>query len=109
LLSEILLHGHPEDRRDERVLMLEVSAEATRNPAVAAIVQDAHRRVAEQAVALFKKRHPHLSDQQANACVYFVGALVDGTALRRVNGLTADDETLSKLYRDVITLALEKR
>ena len=107
--SELLVHGHQDDNRDDFVLMLEVSAEATRNPAVAAIVQDAHQRVRAQAVAMFKRTHSHLTDQQASACVEFFGALAEGCAFRRVNGLVSKDEALGKLYKDVIASALAKQ
>jgi hypothetical protein len=89
--------------------MMEVNAEATRNPAVAAIVQDAHRRLRVQAVALFRKTHPHLTEAQAGACVDFFGALAEGCAFRRAVGLGREDKMLGRLYKEVITLALGKQ
>jgi AcrR family transcriptional regulator len=108
-LSRILLHGHQDDSRDDHVLMMEVNAEATRNPAVAAIVQDAHRRLRVQAVVLFRKTHPHLTEAQAGACVDFFGALAEGCAFRRAVGLGREDKMLGRLYKEVITLALGKQ
>jgi AcrR family transcriptional regulator len=108
-LARILLHGHQDDSRDDQVLMMEVSAEATRNPEVAAIVKDAHRRLRIQAVAMFRRVHGHLTEQQAGACVDFFGALADGSAFRRTTGLGREDKALSKLYKDVIALALSER
>ena len=108
-LSRALLFGHPTENRDVSVLMLEIGAEATRNPAVAAIVLDAHRRVRVQAVAMFRKAHRHLSEQQAGACVDLLGALTEGCASQRVTGVGREDKALGKLYKEVIELALAKR
>jgi AcrR family transcriptional regulator len=111
-LSKVLLHGHDgsgDDGHEDHVLMLEVSAEATRNPAVAAIVQEAHRRIREQAVAMFKRTHSYLTEQQASACVDFIGALAEGCAFRRVNGLASQERALGRLFKDVIAVALTKK
>lgn len=94
------LHGA--DEHNDRILLLEVTAEATRNAAVAEIVREADRRLHSQAVALMRATHPELSEEEATARVEFIIVLSEGTAFRRVTQQRADPAVLEALYRDVI-------
>ena len=90
------------DDRDDRALLLEVTAEATRNPAVADIVRAADRRLHTLAVATVRADYPALSEADAAARVEFIATLAEGTAFRRVTDQMADPEVLTALYREVI-------
>lgn len=87
---------------EDRALLLEVTAEATRNPAVAEIVRKADRRLHAQAMAAVRVDYPELSEREAAARVEFVAVLSEGTAFRRATEQPADVATLEALYREVI-------
>lgn len=91
-----------DDDRSERVLLLEITAEATRNVAVAEIVRAADRRLRGQAVDLVRTRYPELSEQEAAARVEFVKVLSEGSAFRSVTEQIADPALLESIYRDVL-------
>lgn len=90
------------DDRDDRALLLEVTAEATRNPTVADIVRAADRRLHALALATVQADYPELSHAEAAARVEFIATLAEGTAFRRVTDQMADPEVLAALYGDVI-------
>jgi len=91
---------------DDRALLLEVTAEATRNPHVAGIVRKADRKLHAQAVKTVRQDHPGLNDKQISARVEFMAVLYEGTAFRRVTDQLADARELASLYRKVIDLLL---
>jgi AcrR family transcriptional regulator len=95
-------HCSSEDERDERVLLLEITAEATRNPAVAEIVRSADRRLRAQAVEMVCAKHPELTRDEAAARVEFVAVLSEGSAFRSVTEQIAAPELLEGIYRDVL-------
>lgn len=88
--------------RDDRALLLEVTAEATRNPTVAAIVREADHRLHAQALATVRADYPGLSEADAAARVEFMATLSEGTAFRRVTDQIADPQLLTALYQAVI-------
>lgn len=91
-----------EDERGDRILLLEVTAEATRNPAVAEIVREADRRLHRQAVALVCAEYPELTEQEAAARVEFFAVLSEGTAFRGITEQSVDPALLETLYRDAL-------
>jgi AcrR family transcriptional regulator len=101
VLARRFVEGMEDDSREDRVLMLEVSAEATRNEAVAEIAREADRRVRTQAVNAIRSQFPEFNDTAAAATFDFFAALSEGTALRRVSGLRCDEGALTDLYRRI--------
>jgi AcrR family transcriptional regulator len=91
-----------EEERSERVLLLEITAEATRNPAVADIVREADRRLRGQAVALVRANYPELNEEEAAARVEFVTVLSEGSAFRTITEDVASPVLLESLYREVL-------
>jgi len=79
-------------------LTLEVLAEASRNPKVAAILQaaDAQERVYAQAM-LDRSRRPEWSDAEFEARCEAVGLLFDGMIIRAVNHPDTDREPLARV------------
>ena len=79
-------------------LTLEVLAEASRNPKVAAILQaaDAQERVYAQAM-LNRSRRPEWSDAEFQARCEAVGLLFDGMVIRAVNHPDTDREPLARV------------
>lgn len=96
-------HVHAsEEERSERVLLLEITAEATRNPVVAEITRAADRRLRSQAVELVRGDYPELSEQEAAVRVEFASVLAEGSAFRSVNEQIAEPALLESIYRDVL-------
>lgn len=93
------------DEHSDRVLLLEITAEATRNAAVAEIVREADRRILSQAVEIVSADYPELSEAEVIARVEFLAVLSEGTAFRRLTQQRADPVVLEALYRDVIDKA----
>ncbi|MEQ9886535.1 TetR/AcrR family transcriptional regulator [Pectobacterium zantedeschiae] len=85
-------------REDDRALMLEVTAEATRNARIAAILQDADNRLFQQACTMMARHYPQFTHAQIAARVEMMATLTEGTAFRSVVQSPATDDTLNPLY-----------
>lgn len=86
---------------DDEALMLEVAAEATRNPRVAKMMQEADVRMFTQACENVKKEYPHFSDERIRSCVEVLAVMVEGTSYRRLTPQKAAAETLYPLYQQI--------
>lgn len=107
-LARRFVYGSEDDLREDRILMLEVSAEASRNPVVANIARDADQTLRNQGKATLRRDRPHLTDQQAAAIVELFTALAEGSGLRRTTGLEPDyGDAVVDLYREVIAKVFE--
>jgi AcrR family transcriptional regulator len=100
-LASRALDQNEEDAHD-RALLLDATAEATRNPAIAEIVRKADRQLHAQAVATVRRDHPDMSAKEATARVELVAVLSEGTAFRLVTDRVADAKILTGLYRDLL-------
>jgi len=87
---------------NNRLLLLEVTAEATRNPAVAKIVREADRRLQGNAVAKMKLDYPEFSEEDVAARVEFLAVLLEGGVFRRVTKQHSNDAALANLYQQII-------
>lgn len=87
--------------KDDDALMLEVAAEATRNPRVAAMMADADVRMFENACAQIKKTHPHLDDAHTRCCVEIMAVLMEGTTFRSLTPQKCDPVTLQGVYQEI--------
>ncbi|MFT3904824.1 MAG: TetR/AcrR family transcriptional regulator [Steroidobacteraceae bacterium] len=90
------------EEQDDKILLLEATAEASRNPAVAAILRAAHARLRAKAVAAVRQYQPSLSEHEATLRVEMMAVLSEGTAFRQVTEPLADQQALHGLYREVI-------
>ncbi|TPG64019.1 TetR/AcrR family transcriptional regulator [Ewingella americana] len=82
----------------DHALMLEVAAEATRNPVVEQIWRDAERQLFNEAKAMLAKTYSHLSDDELTARVEILAVICEGTAFRRLTTLHANPVNLDVLY-----------
>ncbi|MGI8487438.1 TetR/AcrR family transcriptional regulator [Pectobacterium sp. S5] len=89
-------------REDDRALMLEVTAEATRNARIAEILQEADDRLFQQACSLMARHYPHFTAAQIAARVELVATLAEGSAFRAVLHSQAADELLHQLYNNLL-------
>ncbi|MCL6743842.1 MULTISPECIES: helix-turn-helix domain-containing protein [Kosakonia] len=89
---------------DDDALMLEMSAEATRNPQVQAMMVEADARMFNNACNHMQSRHPHLSAEQVRCCVELLAGLMEGATLRRLTPQKCDPAQLKELYQEIITM-----
>ncbi len=87
---------------DDEMLMLEVAAEASRNPRVADILHAADAHIFSNACRKMRLNYPHLSDEHITACVEVLAVLVEGTAFRRLTPQKASATSLQALYQQLI-------
>lgn len=88
-------------------LVLEVLAEAARNPKVATIVRaaDAQER-GLAATMLERSRKPEWSDAEFEARAEMIGVMFDGLVMRSVNNPDADRQALAKVFRATLECIL---
>lgn len=96
-----LLAWRPVLNEEDEALMLEVVAEAARNPRVAQMMHEADARMFTQACHNLKTAYPGLSDERIRSCVEVLAVMVDGTSYRRLTPLKASEETLYLLYQQI--------
>lgn len=85
----------------DHALMLEVAAEATRNPLVEKIWRESECDLFNQAKATMSKAYPHWSDEELNNRVEVVAVICEGTAFRHLTTQHANAQALEKLYNQL--------
>jgi AcrR family transcriptional regulator len=93
-----------EDPRGERALLLEIQAEAARNPAIAAIVRAADQRLHAQAVATVRAQFPGLGTEEAAVRVEVMATLTEGSLFRGGMRPAVDPQRLTMLYGDIVVM-----
>ncbi|HBT4779519.1 TetR/AcrR family transcriptional regulator [Klebsiella sp. R390] len=104
-IPRVLAHRETLDEDDD-ALMLEMAAEATRNPQIAAMMVEADKRMFANACAHIQKTYPHLSDERVRCCVEVTAVMMEGTIYRRLVPQNVEPEILEKLYREITTMLL---
>lgn len=89
---------------DDDALMLEMAAEATRNPQVAGMMIEADERMFENACRHMQSRHPHLSAERVRCCVELLASLMEGSTFRRLTPQKCDPVQLQKLYQEITAM-----
>lgn len=89
---------------DDDALMLEMAAEATRNPHVQAMMEEADARMFENACNHMKSRNPHLSDARIRCYVELLATLMEGTTFRRLAQQKCDPAQLQALYQEITAM-----
>ncbi|MBP2171177.1 AcrR family transcriptional regulator [Erwinia toletana] len=92
---------------DDEALMLEVAAEATRNPRVASMLSEADGRMFNHARQAMQQEHPQFSDDKIRACVEVLAVMVEGTAFRRLTPQKASADRLYPIYQQLLKQLLE--
>lgn len=87
-----------EQNEIDHALMLEVTAEATRNPVVEKILRDADAKLFSEAQSMMRPYYPHMPEEQLTARLEVLAVLCEGTAFRRLTHKHADAETLKAIY-----------
>ena len=107
-MAKHLVQDVPEELRDDDILMLEATVEATRNPTVARILRDADQRLLAHAVAVFRRDHPRLDARDASARLEALVSLFEGTLFRRLTGRGRSDIRIRRIYEAMIEETLSK-
>ena len=102
-LATRTLYQLPGQSEDDHLLMLEVTAEATRNPAVAAMLSDAEARLFRHVCRNLQQLYPSFSDEEIAARVEFIAVLSEGTGYRLLTTQKADPKLLEALYQQAIS------
>ncbi|EKM0527746.1 TetR/AcrR family transcriptional regulator [Cronobacter turicensis] len=89
---------------DDDALMLEMSAEATRNPQVATMLIEAEARMFANACVHLKNQFPHLSDEHIRCCVEITAVMIEGTIYRRLTPLQVPSEQLEPIYQSILDM-----
>lgn len=101
-LKSLLAWRSNEVGTDERALLLEIQAEAARNPAVAAIVRAADARLHAQVVNVVLAQHPGMLRDDAAARVEMMATLTEGDIFRGGLRTDIDPQRLIVLYQEVV-------
>ncbi|QWA13899.1 TetR/AcrR family transcriptional regulator [Sodalis ligni] len=108
LASESLWGGGEE--QINQALMLEVSAEATRNPRIAQILIDADAIVFRQGCTMLLRIYPEMNHDEAATLAELLAVLSEGTMLRILTRQRQNKhEGLQQLYRQIFTKVFPAR
>lgn len=82
----------------DHALLLEVAAEATRNPVVEKIWRDSENQLFNEACSVLGKTYFHLTQTELRDRVELLAVIIEGTAFRYLATLHADPQQLNLLY-----------
>lgn len=105
-MARHLVEEVPDALRDDDILMLEATVEATRNPTVAQILGNADQRLLAHALVVFRRDNPHLDAREASARLEALVTLFEGTLFRRLTGRGRSDKRIRRVYETMIEEAL---
>lgn len=94
---------------DDDALMLEMSAEATRNPQVSAWLKTADERMFNNACEHLRRTYPELSESRIRCCVEVMAVMVEGTIYRRQIPQQAPSDEMEKTYQDIIDMLVSTK
>lgn len=103
ILAARALFQPPGESETDHMLMLEVTAEATRNPVVAKTLSDAETRLFHHVCKNLQRIYPHFTEQEIAARVEFIAVLSEGTGYRMLTTQKADIDLLNGLYQHTIS------
>lgn len=94
--------------QDDDALMLEMSAEASRNPEVAALLKEAEDVMFENACDHLRKIYPHLSETRVRCCAEAIAVMFKGTIYRRQTPQQVPPEEMEKVYKEIIDMLVSE-
>ncbi len=100
-----------DDTKNDNYLLMEINAEASRNPRLREIMHQADRRLKEEGGRLTRHYHPEMSAEQINVACEFIAILTEGAAYRceLATTSTVDKTAMEALYRNVFHLLFMKK
>lgn len=99
-----------DDTKTDNYLLMEINAEASRNPRLREIMHQADRRLKEEGGRLTRYYHPEMSAEQINVACEFIAILTEGAAYRceLATASRVDKTAMEALYRNVFHLLFLK-
>lgn len=90
---------------------MEINAEASRNPRLREIMNQADRRLKEEGGKLTRHYHPEMTAEQISIACEFIAILTEGAAYRcdLATAPTVDKAAMEMLYRDVFNLVFTRK
>ena len=107
-LAARTLFQQPGESETDHMLMLEVTAEATRNPVVAKLLSDAEARLFRHVCHNLQRLYPDFSAEEIAARVEFIAVMSEGTGYRILTTQKADASLLRDLYQQAISHLFRK-
>ncbi|PPC75971.1 TetR/AcrR family transcriptional regulator [Pokkaliibacter plantistimulans] len=86
----------------DRALLLEIQAEAARNPAIAEISYQAHLTLQAKAVSLLRKAFPEADDDYLKLIVELRATLIQGMMLRRYDARDMDQGKMTRFCMELL-------
>lgn len=105
-IAQHLAHSGPDMNRDDHVLMLEITAEATRNVAVRQILREADEALTRGAMQIIRRAFPEMTESEIRVRVEIIAALDHGGQARRINQLNAVSDSQHEIFQAMIERAL---
>lgn len=88
--------------QESRSILLEINAEAARNPIIATMLQDSDKLLRESAVAAVKGYYPSLSEAELYARVELMARIYESDLVRRIKSPVANENRLNEIISEVI-------
>lgn len=88
---------------EERAILLEISAEAARNPEIAAVIEAADKQFRDKAVATVRLLHPDLDDADLYARVELMATLTEGFLSRSIKKPVAQTAKVYELLGKMVS------
>jgi hypothetical protein len=100
-----------ESTKNDNYLLMEINAEASRNPRLREILNQADRRLKEEGGRLTRLYHHEMTPGQISVAREFMAILTEGVAYRcdQATALTIDKAAMENLYRDVFQLLFTQK
>ncbi|WP_049090747.1 TetR/AcrR family transcriptional regulator, partial [Klebsiella oxytoca] len=100
-----------ENTKNDNYLLMEINAEASRNPRLREIMNQADRRLKEEGGKLTRHYHPEMTAEQISVACEFIAILTEGAAYRcdLATAPTVDKAAMETLYRDVFNLVFTRK
>ena len=97
--------------KSDNYLLMEINAEASRNPRLREIMIQADRRLKEEGGRLTRHYHPEMTAEQISVACEFIAILTEGAAYRcdLATAPTVDKAAMESLYRDVFQLLFAQK
>ena len=97
--------------KSDNYLLMEINAEASRNPRLREIMNQADRRLKEEGGRLTRHYHPEMTAEQISVACEFIAILTEGAAYRcdLATAPTVDKAAMESLYRDVFQLLFAQK
>ncbi|MFP8967801.1 TetR/AcrR family transcriptional regulator [Pokkaliibacter sp. CJK22405] len=93
---------------DDRAIMLEIQAEAARNPLIAEVSYQAHLRLEARAMSLLKTAYPEADEDYLRLISELRATLIQGMMLRRYDARDIDQNAMTRFCMKLLKRLLDE-